>query len=132
HAHAGARESSAGLTRCWYYDCRAGSALSKIICSIVRRLFRTEQRKARDRPIVPAIKGAVVAPWEQVEDTMYLNQTNAAEGLELSDAELARVAGGELPDAVKFFIAALASPAPYDPKNPDYSGYGHMIGTCPK
>jgi len=63
---------------------------------------------------------------------MYLNKTNAAEGHELSDAELAGVAGGELSDAVKFFIAALASPSPYDPKNPDYSGYGHVIGTCPR
>ena len=51
---------------------------------------------------------------------------------ELIDAELAGVVGGELSDAVRFFIAALASPAPYNPKEPGYSGYGHMIGTCPK
>ena len=80
-----------------------------------------------------ALTGAVVAPDEQKEPTMHPKETNLAETRELTDAELAGVAGGvDLPDSVKFFIAALASPAPYDPKNPDYSGYGHVIGTCPR
>ena len=82
--------------------------------------------------MVPAIEGAVVVPSDREEKSMRRNETNAAEIRELTDAELAGVAGGELSDAVRFFIAALASPSPYDPKNPDYSGWNHMIGTCPK
>src|SRR5262249_32775822 len=92
------------------------------------RLFRTEQRKTRARPMVAANEGAVVAPSQQEENTMSRNETNAADFRELTDAEIAGVSGGELSDAVLFFIAALASPAPYNPKEPDYSGYGHMIG----
>jgi len=60
-----------------------------------------------------------------------IDGTNAAAGCELSDAELARVVGG-LDDETRFFIAALASPAPYNPKEPNYSGFGHLIGTCPR
>jgi len=82
--------------------------------------------------MVAANEGAVVAPSQQEENTMSRNQTNAADFRELTDAEIAGVSGGELSDAVLFFIAALASPSPYNPKEPDYSGYGHMIGTCPK
>jgi hypothetical protein len=63
---------------------------------------------------------------------MYRNETNAAACRELTDAELVRIGGGELSDAVRFIIAAIASPAPYNPKEPDYSGYGHLIGTCPR
>ena len=63
---------------------------------------------------------------------MSRNQTHAAAGRELTDAEIATVGGGELSDAVRFIIAAFASPAPYNPGEPDYSGYGHMIGTCPR
>ena len=59
------------------------------------------------------------------------NEANATGGRELTDAELAEVAGG-LDDETRFFIAALASPSPYNPKEPQYSGFGHMIGTCPK
>ncbi len=51
---------------------------------------------------------------------------------ELTDAELGSVVGGDLSDAVRFIISAFASPAPYNPKEPDYSGYNHVIGTCPK
>jgi len=54
-----------------------------------------------------------------------------ADAGQLTDAELAGVAGG-LTDEIRFIIAAFASPAPYNPKEPDYSGYGHMIGTCPR
>jgi hypothetical protein len=61
---------------------------------------------------------------------MY-RKTNAADARELTDAQLAAVVGG-LSDAVRLAISAIASPAPYDPKNPDYSGYGHLIGTCPR
>jgi hypothetical protein len=61
---------------------------------------------------------------------MY-RKTNATEARELTDAQLAAVGGG-LSEAVRLAISAIASPAPYDPKNPDYSGYGHLIGTCPK
>lgn len=63
---------------------------------------------------------------------MYRNEMNAVEGRELTDAELAGAVGGGLSDEVKFFIAALASPSPYNPKDPEYSGWNHMIGTCPK
>jgi hypothetical protein len=83
-------------------------------------------------PIMRVIEGAVVAPWEQEENTMYRNETNADESRELTDADLAGVVGGGLSDAVRFIISAIASPAPFNPKEPDYSGYGHMIGTCPK
>ena len=63
---------------------------------------------------------------------MYRNTHQAnAEGRELTDAELQSVAGG-LDDETKFFIAALTSPSPYNPKEPQYSGFNHMIGTCPK
>jgi hypothetical protein len=65
-------------------------------------------------------------------DRNICEKTSATEAGDLTDAELAGVVGGGLTDEVKFFIAALASPAPYDPKNPDYSGYGHVIGTCPR
>ena len=62
---------------------------------------------------------------------MY-RKTNATEARELTDAQRAAVGGGGLSEAVRLAISAIASPAPYDPKNPDYSGYGHLIGTCPK
>jgi len=58
-------------------------------------------------------------------------KTNAAEACELTDAELAGVVGG-LDTETKLFIAALASPSPYNPSEPKYSGFGHVIGTCPK
>jgi len=63
---------------------------------------------------------------------MMQKETKAGENCALTDAELAGAVGGELSDAVRFFIAALASPSPYNPKEPNYSGFGHMIGTCPK
>jgi hypothetical protein len=69
------------------------------------------------------------APDQQQETTMKSTNEKL---IELADSELATVAGGELSDAVRFIIAAIASPAPYNPKEPGYSGYGHMIGTCPK
>jgi hypothetical protein len=67
-------------------------------------------------------------------DRNICEKTDATtEACDLTDAELAGVAGGwALTEEGKFAIAALASPSPYDPKNPDYSGYGHVIGTCPK
>jgi hypothetical protein len=64
---------------------------------------------------------------------MHQNEKRADRcGGELTNAELSEVIGGELSDAVRFFIAALASPSPYNPKEPEYSGFDHMIGTCPK
>jgi len=96
----------------------------------MQRLFRTELRNARAHGIVLTIAGAVVAPEEQQETTMERNERNA-EIRELTDAEVVGVAGG-LTDEVLFFIAALASPSPYNPQYPDYSGWNHMIGTCPK
>jgi hypothetical protein len=51
-------------------------------------------------------------------DRNICEKTNATEAGDLTDAELAGVGGGGLTDEVKFFIAALASPAPYDPKIP--------------
>src|SRR5262245_17863935 len=61
-------------------------------------------------------------PRKPMENTM--KETKAGENCALTDAELAGAVGGELSEAIRFFIAALASPAPYNPKEPNYSGFG--------
>jgi hypothetical protein len=63
-------------------------------------------------------------------DRSICDETNITHMRELTEAETAATTGG-LSDAVRLIISAIASPAPWT-GDPEYSGYGHLIGTCPK